>query len=187
VVGLEGVELGLELLDGGRAGVAGQPFLEGLVEAFDLAAGLRVIRPGVAHGDAQGGQGDLERDPAAAAWAAGEDRAVVGEHRCGQSVGGDRGGDAGQDVSGLEDLEGVAGQGQAGVVVEQVEDLDLSGVGECPVGDVGLPELVGLVGLEAFPGRARAFLGLGVTRPRRVRTRQIVATDGAGSPRWARW
>lgn len=34
-------------------------------------------------------------------------------------------------------------------------------VGEAPVGDVGLPELVGLVGGEAFPGRAGPFVGLG--------------------------
>jgi hypothetical protein len=31
----EGVELGLQLGDGGRAGLAGEPFVEGLVEAFD--------------------------------------------------------------------------------------------------------------------------------------------------------
>jgi hypothetical protein len=40
VVGVaEAVELGLELVDGCGARLAGQPFLEGLVEAFDLAAG----------------------------------------------------------------------------------------------------------------------------------------------------
>jgi hypothetical protein len=37
------------------------------------------------------------------------------------------------------------------VVVEQVEDLDLGGIGEVPVGDVGLPEFIGLLGAEALP------------------------------------
>ena len=35
-----------------------------------------------------------------------------------------------------------AGNGQAGVVVEQVEDLHFGVIGQAPVGDVGLPELV---------------------------------------------
>jgi hypothetical protein len=47
------------------------------------------------------------------------------------------------------------------VVVEPGADLDLAPVGEAPVGHVGLPDLVGDVGLEAVPGaaRARAWLG----------------------------
>jgi hypothetical protein len=40
VVGPEAVELGLELGQGGRLGLAGQVLSEGLVEALDLAAGL---------------------------------------------------------------------------------------------------------------------------------------------------
>jgi hypothetical protein len=54
VVG-EGVELGLQLGDRGRRVLAGQPAFEGLVEAFDLAAGLRVVGPGAGVGDAQAG------------------------------------------------------------------------------------------------------------------------------------
>jgi hypothetical protein len=38
------------------------------------------------------------------------------------------------------------------VVVEQVEDFSAGAIGEMPVSDVGLPEFVGLVGAEAFPG-----------------------------------
>src|ERR1700736_1825976 len=56
---------------------------------------------------------------------------------------------------------GAAGQEQAGVVVEDVEDFYVGVIGEAPVGDVGLPELVGLIGDEACPGRAGPFVGLG--------------------------
>jgi hypothetical protein len=40
VVAAEGVELGLELPQGPGPGPGGEPLLEGLVEPFDLAAGL---------------------------------------------------------------------------------------------------------------------------------------------------
>lgn len=50
--------------------------------------------------------------------------------------------------------------GQAGVVVEQVEDFSAAAIGEMPVGHVGLPEFVGLVGAEAFPGAPGAFVWL---------------------------
>ena len=57
VGGDEAVEQGLELGDGGRLDrLGGQPFLEGLLEAFDLAAGGRVVRAGVLLGDAQAAQ-----------------------------------------------------------------------------------------------------------------------------------
>jgi len=49
----EGVELGLEVGEGGGLGLFGQKAFEGLVEAFDLAAGGGVIRGGVDLGDAQ--------------------------------------------------------------------------------------------------------------------------------------
>jgi hypothetical protein len=55
---------------------------------------------------------------------------------------------------------GQAGDGYPGVVVEQVEDFDLVAVGEVPVGDVGLPQLIGHGGFEAFPRRAGPFVRL---------------------------
>ena len=67
VVAAEVVELGLELGDGGRAGLVVEPFLQGLVEAFDFPAGLRVVGPGVGEPDPAGVAGELEGDPAAAA------------------------------------------------------------------------------------------------------------------------
>ena len=59
VVAGEGVQLGLQDRDGGGGWLTGQPFLEGLVESFDLAAGLRVVGAGVPEADVQGGQFDL--------------------------------------------------------------------------------------------------------------------------------
>lgn len=44
------------------------------------------------------------------------------------------------------------------MVIDDVEDLD-GAVGEQPVGDVGLPAFVGLVGFEPDQRRSRAFLG----------------------------
>ena len=46
------------------------------------------------------------------------------------------------------------------MVVEVVEDLDVAAVGEVPVGGVGLPHLVGQLGLEADEGAAGPLLRL---------------------------
>ena len=60
------VELVLQRVDRGSAGLAGEPFLEGLVEPFDFAAGGGVVGPGVLLGDVQGRKFGLERVAAAA-------------------------------------------------------------------------------------------------------------------------
>ena len=49
----------------------------------------------------------------------------------------------------------------AGVIVEPGADLDLAPVGQAPVGEIGLPDLVGRGGLEPDPGTARALARLG--------------------------
>jgi hypothetical protein len=76
VVATELVEQGLELAEGGRAGLPVEPFLHGLVGTLDFPAGLRVVGPGVAEPDFAGVAGQLEGSPAAAAWGAGEHRPV---------------------------------------------------------------------------------------------------------------
>jgi hypothetical protein len=63
----EAVELSLELFLGGGGVLPGQVFLEGLLEAFDLAAGLGVVRPGVLGADAQAEQFKF-RVPACWCW-----------------------------------------------------------------------------------------------------------------------
>ena len=63
---------------------------------------------------------------------------------------------------------GRAAEQVAGVVVEPADDLDLAAVGEAPVGEVGLPDLVGRRGLEPDPGAARPLARLGHDEARGV-------------------
>ena len=53
VVGTEGVQLELQVAQRLSRGLLGEELLQGLVEAFDLAAGLRVVGGGVLALDAQ--------------------------------------------------------------------------------------------------------------------------------------
>ncbi len=159
--------------------LGGEPFLEGLVEAFDFAAGLGVVGPGVVEADAAVRRsGDLEGDAAVAAvWPVKMAPLSVstrpGMPQCGE------GRRKVSTTSGpVLTRSGVAGDGQPGVVVDDVEDLDVGAVGEVPVGDVGLPAFVGQVGFEAVQDDRGRLCGCGVTNPRRVRIRQIVETAG---------
>jgi hypothetical protein len=68
------------------------------------------------------------------------------------------------DICGLGDRKGSCGDDEAGVVVNEVEDLDVAPGPECPVGDVALPALVGSA-VEADQRRLRAFLGFGGDEP----------------------
>jgi hypothetical protein len=81
VVAGELVELGLELGEGAGGGLGGEPFLQGLLESFDLALGLRVVRPAVLLADAEAAQLVLQAVAAAAAAGqpGGVDQAVVGQ------------------------------------------------------------------------------------------------------------
>ena len=118
------------------------------MKAFHLAAGGGVVRGGVDLGDSEAAQFVFKAVAPALAPGepGGEDHAVVGEGgrrnpvfftgfaEFGQN---DRSGDA-----------AVRGDRQrvAGMVVNPVEDLHVSAIGEPPVGEVGLPALVGLLG-----------------------------------------
>ena len=62
---LEAVELGLQVVQGGGGGLSGEPALQGLVETFDLALGLRMVGMAVFLGDAQVGEQVLEAVAAA--------------------------------------------------------------------------------------------------------------------------
>ena len=116
-------------------------------------------------GDAAVVEGDLERDAAAVAVAAGEDGAVVGEEagRVAEGVGGVAKGAL--DVGGFEDPSGGAGEAEPRVVIDQVEDLDVGAVREGSVGDVALPAFVGLDGFEADVGALGSLVGLGSDEP----------------------
>ena len=66
----------------------------------------------------------------------------------------------GDDVGAGDPVVGGAGKEEPGVVVQPVEDLDVGAVGERPVGEVGLPGFIGLVGFESEVGGLRSVLGV---------------------------
>jgi hypothetical protein len=65
------------------------------------------------------------------------------------------------------------------VVVDEIEDLDPGGIGEVPFGGVGLPELVGQLGLEADEGGLGPLVRLGCD--------QAVALEDAPDSGPRRW
>ena len=105
------------------------------MEAFDLAAGLRMVGPRAAVFDAEFAEGDLQGGASVAALFGGEDGSVVGQYagRCAPLSEGRE--------EGVDDVG--AGGGGSGVVVEEVEDFHLAVIGQAPVRDIGLPQLVG--------------------------------------------
>jgi hypothetical protein len=60
-----------------------------------------------------------------------------------------------------EDPGGGAAQAEPGVVVDPVEDLGVGAVDQRPLGDVGLPALVGLFGGEAVGLLSSRLCGCG--------------------------
>jgi hypothetical protein len=69
-------------------------------------------------------------------------------------------------LEGLDDVGGLGRDERAGrdqqprVVIDHVQDLDVAAIGEGPVGGVGLPALVGQLGLEPPPRALRSLVGL---------------------------
>jgi hypothetical protein len=125
--------------------------------------------------DAEVGEQVLEA-VAAAGEAGRGDRSVVGERGGRPAVGVAGCGERGHHVVAADPPEDGAGEQVAGVVVEPGADLDLAPVGQAPVGEIGLPQLVGRRGLEAPPGAARALARLGHDQPGGVED----APDGRG-------
>ena len=168
----------MQLGEVGGERLAAEPLLEGLLEPFDLAAGLGVVGPGGLGDDTDRSELDLEVDLEAAELP-GEVQAVVGElterHTPERLL-------ASQNVSQVASVvawsSALTRKRDPGVVIEEAEDLHRPG-GDHPVDAVGLPQLVRsgrprTAENEHF-GRLR---GSGTTNPRRTRTRQIVASDG---------
>lgn len=160
VVVNEVIELLLELGDGGYSWLGAEVLFQGLVEALDFAAGLWVIGPAGDVSDAEFAEDDLQGGATPASGCGGEYGSVVGQYGCWCALVGEGGGEGVDDVRAGDGGSGGAGDGQAGVVIERVEDFDAGVIGEVPVGDVGLPEFVGLLSSEPFPGRAGAFVWL---------------------------
>jgi hypothetical protein len=140
--------------------LGGEPFLLGLLEALDLPAGLRMVCAGVVEPDPEPAELDLQGDSAAAAGEPGEDGTVVGEHAGGDAPAQEGIFEGVDDVGAGDGASGEARQGEPGVVVEDVEDLHRCAVGELPVGGVGLPAFVGLLGGKGAPRRPRSLVRL---------------------------
>jgi hypothetical protein len=123
-----------------------------LVEALDFAAGLWVIGAGADVGDAELAEADMQGGASAAPGGGGEDGAVVGQYRGRGAKASERGQKGVDHLRAGHGGSGHAGQRHPRVVIDQVEDFSLGVISQAPVGDIGLPELVGLFGTEAFPG-----------------------------------
>jgi hypothetical protein len=157
----EGVQLGLQFGDSDDCWLSSEPAFQGLVEAFDLALGLGMA---VLLGDAEAGQWVFEA-VAAAGEAGGVDRPVVGQGGLWQAVGLGGGQEGGDHDLAADTAVGAAGEQVAGVVIKPVDDLHAGTVGELPVGEVRLPALVGLVGLESPIGAFGPLLGFRRDQP----------------------
>jgi hypothetical protein len=167
VDGGERLEQGLQLDQGaGLDGLGGEPFLEGLLEAFHLAAGGGVVGAGVLLDHAEASQFGLQ--PVAAALAAGqaggEDHPVVGEGGRRGPIAVDGAAECRQDDRAGDPGMGGDRQPIAGAVVQPAQDLGVGsggavGPGEAVVGEVGLPGLVGQGGREPQVGRLGPLLG----------------------------
>jgi len=129
-----------------------------------LALGLRVTRRPILLTDTEPGEQVLEPVPTTGE-ARGVDRPVVGERGGGPAVGVTRRGERGHHVIAGDPAAGRAPEQEAGVVVEPGHDLDLGAIGELPVGEVGLPDLVGRRGLEPDPGAAWTLPWFGHDEP----------------------
>ena len=141
--------------------------LSGLVEALDLALRLGVARGAVLLADAEVREQVLEA-VAAADQARGVDRPVVGERGGRPAVRVAGRGEGGDHVVARDPPEHRAPEQVAGVVVEPADDLDAAPVREAPVGEVGLPDLVGRRGLEPDPGAPGPLVRLGDDETRGV-------------------
>lgn len=142
VVEAKGVELGLQFGQGASWGLLAEVALEGLVETFYLPAGLGVVRGGVLDPDPEPFQLQFQ-EHLAAAGLGGEDGSVVAEQRGGQAELVGSGVEAVNHIAGLNGEEGGGGEVEAGVVVQEVEDLDRGVVLQLPGGGIDLPRLVG--------------------------------------------
>ena len=97
----------------------------------------------------------------AAGQSRGEDHAVVRQGRGGRAVGGDGSLEGSQDDRAGDPVVSGQAQREPGVVIEPGQDLGAGAVREGVVGEVCLPALVRLVGLEPDVGGPGPLLRLG--------------------------
>lgn len=147
----EGVELGLELDDTACRVEGGEVFLEGLVEAFELAAGLGVVGAGGDLVHAEGADPGLE-DDFEAELVAGEYQAVVGDQPGWGALVPARLFEHGRGVfAGHSAIERDQGRHEPGVVIDEIDDLETGPARRGPLSHVALPQVVGTRPLETPP------------------------------------
>nr|WP_241432181.1 hypothetical protein [Ilumatobacter nonamiensis] len=141
----------LELGDASWWALGAEPLLHGLLEAFDLAAGGRMIGSRVLLHDTETHQERFEAVASTAA-AAGEPgrevEAVVGQRRRGNTQLSNGVGERVDHDRCRHPMVCSHREGIAGMIIEPGQHLDVDTIGEADVGHVGLPALVGLFGLE---------------------------------------
>lgn len=151
VVPAESVAKGLQFVDRGRGPVVGVEVLEGAVVALQLATRLWVRRSGAELADAHGGQALLEVH-----WfvtvAGDELRPVVADELPWGAMLGDGGFHGPPRGGGGEPPAGGGANSEAGMVVEDVDHPGNRSVGQCDLGAVDLPQVVGCIAFEAPPG-----------------------------------
>jgi hypothetical protein len=164
VVLAERVELALQLgkVGGGCSGA--EPALQRLVEAFGLALGLGMPGGSVLLADTE--QREHVFEGVAPAGEPGcVDAAVIGQRALRRAVFLHVAKQYGHHTIAGHGLMGSAGEQEAGVVIEPVEDLHLGPVSQPPVDEVRLPHLIGLGHLEPRIGRSRPLARLRADQP----------------------
>jgi hypothetical protein len=184
VVLAERVELVLQLGDVAGGWPGGEPALQ-VVEAFGLALGLRVPRGSVLLANPEQRQDVFER-VAPAGEPRGVDAAVIGQGRGWSAVLIHHIKEHGDDVIAGDRLMSGAGQQEAGVVIEPVQDLDINAIGQAPVDEVRLPLSFGWAAWNRKYEERGRLRGSGVINPSWCRIRRIVEVEGARSPACSR-
>lgn len=106
----------------------------------------------------------LERRDAST-WATVENGAVISQHRGRITPGGGRIFKRVHHVGNASDPEHTGGDDHPGVIVDEVEDLDLRIVFQPPMGDISLPTLVGQCRFETDERVVGTLVRLGVDEP----------------------
>ncbi len=115
-----------------------------------------------------------------------EDGAVVGQHRGRIAPDGSGIFKGVHHVGNVGDAHHVGDQNGPRVIVDEIEDLHIGSVSQPPMGDVGLPALIGQRRFEPDERVVGRLFGSCSMNPRRARMRLMVETDGTSVRRLER-
>ena len=163
-------------------GLGAEPLLQGLVEPFDLAAGLGMVGPGMTHADAAQPALHLQRNPALTSL-------FTGEHRARMSVSTSAGAPQWPIAARNTCHTWVPVKIRRAIEAMQTREWSsrmLKISTSVPSASrqwvmSACQRSLGWSAQNVFHDDRGRFCGCGVTNPRRVRIRQIVETAGTGS------